>query len=106
MYLLQEAVLLCTLLYSTGRRTIDLYLYFKPRMSRSKHKSSRDVAVTAKKLLYCIFSYCTSRLKMFSLFFVFFLMCYLCEKYYKPVRELYYTADCVGWTPRLNLLDL
>ena len=25
------------------------YLYFKPRISRSKHKSSSDVAGTAKK---------------------------------------------------------
>ena len=44
--------------------------------------------------------------EVFSIFCVFFKMCYLCEKYYKPVRVLYYTADCVGWTLRLNLLDL
>ena len=48
----QVAVLLCTLLYSTVCRTIDQYLFSKPRMSRNKHKSSRDVAATAKKLLH------------------------------------------------------
>ena len=33
-------------------------------------------------------------------------MYYLCEKYYKPVTEQYYLADCVNWVPRLILLDL
>ena len=43
---LQGLVLLCTLLY-TAIRSTDLY--FKPRMSGSKCKSSSDVAGTAKK---------------------------------------------------------
>ena len=28
-------------------------------------------------------------------------MYYLCEKYYKPVTEQHYLADCVNWVPRL-----
>ena len=43
---LQVVVLLCTLLYSSTvlLSTVVQYLYFKPRMSRSKCKSSSDVA--------------------------------------------------------------
>ena len=59
---LQVVVLLCALLYSTVQRTVVRYLCFKPRMSRSKHKSSGDVAgtpigVPAIELYY----YCTSQ---------------------------------------------
>ena len=43
---------------------------------------------------------------MFSLFFVFVFMYYLCEKYYKPITVQYYIANCVSWVPRLTLLDL
>ena len=70
-------------------------------MSGSKRKSSGDVAGTTVlfKVLYC-------KIKTFSLFFVFFLMYYLCEKYYKPITVQYYIADCVSWVPRLTLLDL
>ena len=46
---LQVVVLLCTLRYSTVQSTVVQYLYFKPRMSGSKHESSGDVAGTAKK---------------------------------------------------------
>ena len=46
---LQVVVLLCILLYSTVHNTVVQDLYFKPRMSRSKCKSSSDVAGTAKK---------------------------------------------------------
>ena len=42
---------------------------------------------------------------MFSLFSVFFLMYYLCGKYYKSIILQYYVADCVNWVPRLTLLD-
>ena len=49
MYPLQVVVLLCTLLYSTVYSTVAQHLYFKPRMSGSKHKSSGDVAGTVKK---------------------------------------------------------
>ena len=48
MHMLQVVMLLCTLLYST-ESTVVQYLYFKPRMSGSKCKSSGDVAGTAKK---------------------------------------------------------
>ena len=58
------------------------------------------------QLLYCttvLFKvlYCTIRFKLFSLFFVFFLMYCLCEKYYKPITVQYYIADCISWVPRL-----
>ena len=46
MHPLQVVVLLCALLYSTVSSTVVQYLYFKPRMSGSKHKSSGDVAGT------------------------------------------------------------
>ena len=49
MHPLQVVVLLYTLLYSTVYSTVVQYLYFKPRISRSKHKSSSDVAGSAKK---------------------------------------------------------
>ena len=39
---------LCVL-YSTVQRTVVWYLYFKSRMSESKHKNSGDVAGAAKK---------------------------------------------------------
>ncbi|KAI4548574.1 hypothetical protein MG293_000904 [Ovis ammon polii] len=43
---LQVAVRLCILLYSMVQSTTVQYLYFKPRMSRSKCKSSGDIAGT------------------------------------------------------------
>ena len=43
---------------------------------------------------------------MFSLFFVFTLMYYLCEKNYKPTVAQYYITDSVGGTPKLTLLGL
>ena len=49
MHPLQVGVFLCTLLYSTVQSTVVQYLYFKPRMSGGKHKSSGDVDGTAKK---------------------------------------------------------
>ena len=39
----------CTFVYFTVESTVAQYLYFKPRMSGSKCKSSGDVAGTAKK---------------------------------------------------------
>ena len=47
----QVVVLLCTLLYRTVYSTVVHYLYFEPRMSRSRWKSSDDVAGTAKEAL-------------------------------------------------------
>ena len=42
---------------------------------------------------------------MFCLFFVFVLMHYLCEKYYKPITIQFCIADCVSWVPWLTGLD-
>ena len=33
-------------------------------------------------------------------------MYYLCEKYHKPFRIQYYTADYFSYLPQLTLLDL
>ena len=41
---LQVAVFVCTWLYSAVQSTVVQYLYFKPKMSRSKHKSNSDIA--------------------------------------------------------------
>ena len=60
------------------------------------------------KLLYCTtahFKGCAVRLKMFSLFFVFFYVLFA-WKYFKPITVQYYTANCVSWVPGLTLLDL
>ena len=46
------------------------------------------------------------KFKMFSLFFVFTLMYYSCEKNYKPTVAQYYITDSVGGTPKLTLLGL
>ena len=60
----------CTLLYSTVQSTVVRYLYFKPRRSGSKSKSSDDVAGTTVlfKVLYC---------KIKNVFFIFW-VCFLC----------------------------
>ena len=99
MHPLQVVLLLCTFLYSTLYSTVVQYLYFKPKMSRSKHKSSSDVAGATVhfKVLYC---------KIKILFLCLFFMYYLCEKYYKPIIVQYYIADCVSWPSRLTFLDL
>ena len=43
---------------------------------------------------------------MFSLYFVFVFMCYLCEKCYKLITIQYYIVKSVSLVPRLTLLDL
>ena len=66
------------------------YLYFKPRMSGSRHKSGGDVAGTTVlyKVLHCKIK------KMFFIFFVFFFFTYyLCEKYDKPITAQYCIAN-------------
>ena len=50
--------------------------------------------------------YYTVRIKMFIFHVCFFLMCYLCEKYFKPSAVQYYITDCLSWLPGLTLLDL
>ena len=74
-------VLLCILLYHTVQSAVIQYLYFKPRMSGSKRKSSGDVAGTAKKrqLLYCttvLFKvlYCMIKNVFFIFVFVFYVL--------------------------------
>ena len=61
--------------------------------------------VPAAVLQYCTFQGAVRKIKVFSLFFVFVFMYYLCEKYYKPVTVQYYMAFCY-FVPRLNLSDL
>ena len=86
MHPLQGVVLLCASLYIQSK--VVQYLYFKPKMCGSKPKSSSDVAGSAKK---CQLSYCTmyfsrhcNRIK--NVYFLCLVsMCYLCEKYYKPI---------------------
>lgn len=43
----------CTLLYRTVYSTVVHYLYFEPRMSRNRWKSSDDVAGTARGTVHC-----------------------------------------------------
>ena len=47
---------------------------------------------------------------MLYLLGVFFLICYLCEKYYKSIIAMYYVAKCISWVPNvvefMNKLDL
>ena len=109
MHPVQVVVLLCALLYRTVQRTVVQYLCFKPRMSRSKHKSSGDVAGTEYQLLNCtttvLFKVLYCKIKTFYFLCLFF-MYYLCDKYYQPITEQYYIADHVSWVLRLTLLDL
>ena len=72
-------------------------------MSGSQYKSRSDVAGTT--VLSKVLCKVGCKIKMFSLFFCLLFMCYLCEKYYKPISVQYYVADCVTWGPRLALLD-
>ena len=112
-------VLWCTVLYSTVKSTVEWYLYFKPRMSLSKHKSMDGVSNSSGLLNQCqplYANYCISlyfsryyavRSNMSSLFSLcLVLMCYLCEKCYKPIIVQYCIADCLSQVPRLTLLDL
>ena len=50
--------------------------------------------------------YCTVRLKMSSLLFVFLFIYYLWEKHYKPITAQCYMADCVCWEPKPNFIGL
>ena len=77
---LQVVVFLCALLYSTVQGPVVQYLYFKPRMPRSKHKCSSDVAGTTVlfKVLYC---------KIKNVFFFLFI-CFLCIICVKSIINL------------------
>ena len=88
MHPLQLVVLLCILLYSSEQRAVLQYLYFKPRMSGRKCKSSGNVAGTTVlfKVLYCT----VKNVYFLCLFF----MRYLCENWYKPNTVQYYISDC------------
>ena len=71
---LQVILLLCTLLSSPLQRTVVEYVYFKPRISGSKHKGSRDVAGTT--VLFKVLYY-----KIKNIFFIFCLfLCIICVK--------------------------
>lgn len=96
MHPLQAVVLLCTLL-SALQSTLVKYLY--SRISRSRCKSSSDVAGTTVlfRILYN---------KIENVIFVFcFVLCfiYLCENYCKPIIRQYYIANCMIWEHRLTL---
>ena len=84
---LQGLVLLCTLLY-TAIRSTDLY--FKPRMSGSKCKSSSNVVGIAKKhqLLYCpivLFKALYCKMNYFYAFSVYsHCACFLCIHTFVP----------------------
>ena len=82
---LQAVVPLCTSLYSGIQRTVGQYLYFRPRMSWSKHKSSSDVAGTTVffKVLCCKVK------NVVFIFCVWFFRYYLCEKHYKPYNTVH-----------------
>ena len=72
---LQVAVRLCTSLYSAVESTVLQYLYFMPRMSGSKRRSSSDVAGTTVlfKVLYC-------KVKNVSFGFCVCFLCIICVK--------------------------
>ena len=72
MHPLHVVVLLFTLLFSTVQSPGVQHLYFKPGMSRNKHKSSGDVTGTTVLSRYY-------RLNVF--FFLFAFIYYLYEKY-------------------------
>ena len=61
--------------------------------------------VPAAELHCCTSQGTVCKIKMFALFFVFVLMYYLCEKYYKPITVQYYMALCY-FVPRPSLLYL
>ena len=76
-------------------------------LSRSKHKSSCDVVVTV--LFFS--SYCTIRLKMFSLFFCVCFICIICVKsssnllQYSTIWLIVFVGylGCVGLTNKLRM---
>ena len=93
-----SCVFYCTVLY----RGQQCSVYFKPRVSGSKHKSSDDVAGAPVlfKVLYC-------KIKNVLLIFLCSFFCAdMYEKYYKPMRVKYDIAKCISWAPRLTLSDL
>ena len=68
--------------YSTELYRIQYSIFISnPGYSEANMKASGDVAGIVPYLS----RYYTVRVKLFSLFFVFFLMCYLYEAYYKPI---------------------
>ena len=80
--------------------TVVQYLYFRPRMFRSRYKSSSDVVGNAKK---CQPFHCTTvpfkvlycKIKN-PLSVVVFFVYYLCEKYYKLITVQYYVEPLNG----------
>ena len=67
--------------------------------------SCQPLYVSSCRILLCYTRYFPVRLKCVLYFCVCF-MYYLCEKYYISIIVQYCIVDCVGWVPRLTLLDL
>ena len=63
-------------------------------MPRSKLKSRGDV--TGTTVLLKVLHY-KSKNVFFTFSCLFFIMYYLCEKYYIPINVQYYVADCVRY---------
>ena len=82
---------------------LQLYHLPPPPTSNSSCLFARcqPLYASCRTVLLYFTRYHTVRLKMF-----YFFMCYLCEKYYKPVTVQYYIANCVSCVPRLTLLYL
>ena len=68
-----------------------------------------SVPAPVYQLLCCstvLFKVLCYKTKNVVFIFLCFLMCYLCEKYHKPITVQYYVIDCVSWVARLTLLNL
>ena len=91
----------CAFVYFTVQYCIEYsstVSLFQAQDVQSKHKSSNDVAGTAKRhqTIMIETTYCTVRLIFFYILCLFF-MHYLCENYYKPITVQYYIANSVHW---------
>ena len=68
--------------------------HLPPPLSNSSRLFTRCQLLRASCCTVLLYTsrYCTVRLKMFSLFFMFVFMYYLCEKYHKPIMVQYCIA--------------
>ena len=102
-HLPQIVVLLFPSLYSTGQSIVCSVFISSPGCPEANIKAAVMQFVPVGSICGCTvllyFSrYCTVRFS--KVFFLYFLMYCLCEKYYKPIIVQYYIADCVSWVPR------
>ena len=110
--------LLWALLQSTVQIIVIQYLYFKPRISGSKHKSSSDVVGIAQKhqLLYCpivLFKALYCKMNYFCAFSVyshlclFFMYSHFCVKSIIKLLQYsviqHYIVNCICRVPRLGM---